>query len=312
MADIQPDSDIALGLTPTTTDVLANDGFNGVYGTDYVISSTTTPTNGTVVINPDGTITYTADMEFVGVDTYEYTVTVTNADGSTSTETTTVTVNSGVNELAIDVEVDNQEPVVGNTVTFTYTLQNLGDITQTNVDVLSLLPSGYRFVSSNPTQGTYSNTTGLWTVTDLSPGNVELLEIVAEVLRTGDYQVDGTIVDNLGVQIIDEVVSNNTDNTILDPLCLTIYNEFSPNGDGQNDRFVIDCIENFPNNSLEIYNRWGNIVYKTNNYQNDWEGESNGRVVIATADQLPEGTYYYILDLGDGSTPIANWLYINR
>ena len=75
---------------------------------------------------------------------------------------------------------------------------------------------------------------------------------------------------------------------------------------------MIDCIETFPNNKLEVYNRWGNIVYSKKGYRNDWDGTSNGRAVINGSDQLPVGTYYYVIDLGEGSEPKVGWLYINR
>lgn len=70
---------------------------------------------------------------------------------------------------------------------------------------------------------------------------------------------------------------------------LVIYDAYTPNGDGKNDTWVIEGLEEFPNNELEIYNRWGKAVYRASNYQNDWKGEtSNG-------DLLPAGSYYYIL-----------------
>ncbi|TRO62872.1 Ig-like domain-containing protein, partial [Christiangramia sabulilitoris] len=71
-------------------DVLDNDTYAA--GTDVEVTSTTTPANGSVVINADNTVTYTPNADFNGTDTFEYTATVTNADGSTTSETTTVTV----------------------------------------------------------------------------------------------------------------------------------------------------------------------------------------------------------------------------
>jgi gliding motility-associated-like protein len=100
--------------------------------------------------------------------------------------------------------------------------------------------------------------------------------------------------------------------TVLQLDCLISYNEFSPNDDGINDTFVIECIENYPNNKLEIYNRWGNVVYSKRGYRNEFNGTSNGRVTINTSEKLPDGTYYYVLDLGDGSKPKVGWIYINR
>jgi gliding motility-associated-like protein len=79
-----------------------------------------------------------------------------------------------------------------------------------------------------------------------------------------------------------------------------------------NDYFKIDCISRYPGNSLQVYNRWGNIVFQTKSYNNDWDGTPNGRAMVQPEDQLPVGTYYYILDLGDGSEPRTDWLYLNR
>ena len=91
-----------------------------------------------------------------------------------------------------------------------------------------------------------------------------------------------------------------------------IYNEFSPNGDGVNEFFRIDCISQYPNNKLQVYNRWGNLVFEQEGYNNTWDGTSTGRVTINESKYLPVGTYYYILNLGDGSEPLTDWLYINR
>lgn len=90
----------------------------------------------------------------------------------------------------------------------------------------------------------------------------------------------------------------------------TIYNLFSPNDDGVNDFFIIEGIESY-NNNLEIYNRWGAIVYRANNYQNDWDGKANVSTFLNTQQRLPIGTYYYILKVPEKNTNTAGWLYIN-
>uniref|UniRef100_UPI001939DE19 T9SS type B sorting domain-containing protein n=1 Tax=Hyunsoonleella ulvae TaxID=2799948 RepID=UPI001939DE19 len=106
--------------------------------------------------------------------------------------------------------------------------------------------------------------------------------------------------------------NTNDDPTFTELGCLLVFNEFSPNGDGDNDTLIINCISNYPNNKLEVYNRWGNLVYEKRAYNNDWDGTSNGRATLNTEDKLPSGTYYYVLDFGDGSEPKVGWLYINR
>lgn len=64
---------------------------------------------------------------------------------------------------------------------------------------------------------------------------------------------------------------------------ITIPNVFTPNSDGANDFFVIDGIEFLPNCHLVIYNRWGRVVFESDNYKNDWDGGNSA-----------EGTYYYV------------------
>ena len=79
---------------------------------------------------------------------------------------------------------------------------------------------------------------------------------------------------------------------------------FSPNGDGINDAFVIAGLEDYPNHQLLIYNRWGAQILKVSDYQNDWEGTWDGA-------DLPDGTYYYLLDMGNGMST-TGWVQIKR
>ena len=67
---------------------------------------------------------------------------------------------------------------------------------------------------------------------------------------------------------------------------VVIPNVFSPNGDGKNDVFKILNLEAYPNSAIQIFNRWGNLVYQNDNYQSDWNG-----------DGLPDGVYFYVLNV---------------
>jgi gliding motility-associated-like protein len=105
-------------------------------------------------------------------------------------------------------------------------------------------------------------------------------------------------------------IPNNLDSDACEPV---IPDGFSPNGDGANDKFVIPGIEAYKNNSVKIFNRWGNIVFETIGYQNQWDGTTNKAFGLLESDgRVPDGTYFYIIDLGDGSTPRSGNIYINR
>ena len=85
---------------------------------------------------------------------------------------------------------------------------------------------------------------------------------------------------------------------------ITIPNIFTPNGDGKNDLFKVAGLESFPGSQLIIFNRWGNEVYRADNYLNNWNGSG-----------LAEGTYYYILNRRDhnGSlTAFKGWVFLKR
>jgi gliding motility-associated-like protein len=93
---------------------------------------------------------------------------------------------------------------------------------------------------------------------------------------------------------------------------LTIPNAITPDGDGINDSFVISGLDNYPNNSIVIFNRWGNEVFFAAPYLNDWTGTSMNQLNIG-GDELPSGTYYYILELGDAQKQVyKGYIFIQR
>lgn len=87
---------------------------------------------------------------------------------------------------------------------------------------------------------------------------------------------------------------------------------FSPNnGDNINNTFEIKGIDDYKNLELTILNRWGTTVYNKKHYDNSWDGKCTEGVQFGGND-LPEGTYYYIVDLGNGQKPLKGFVYLNR
>jgi gliding motility-associated-like protein len=100
-----------------------------------------------------------------------------------------------------------------------------------------------------------------------------------------------------------------------------IFNGITPDGDGRNDFFLVKGISNWPVNNVQIFNRWGVLIFETDGYggsndsENVFEGISEGRTTVQQSDRLPTGTYYYIINFpGDnpGKSSYAGYLYINR
>lgn len=94
----------------------------------------------------------------------------------------------------------------------------------------------------------------------------------------------------------------------------TLGNYFlSPNGDGTNDFLVIDGMEESPNNSLRIFNRYGQKVFEKINYTNEFYGLANtGTLITNQASGLPEGVYFYLVTLDDLELEYSGFLFLDR
>ncbi|MBL7911762.1 MAG: gliding motility-associated C-terminal domain-containing protein [Bacteroidia bacterium] len=124
-------------------------------------------------------------------------------------------------------------------------------------------------------------------------------------LKPGTYTVAVTISYTVGAVQRDTIfVSQVVIDDVNGPCKVKIYNGVTANGDGANDVFTIDNISEFPNNRLSIYNRWGQQIYDESGYDNVtkfWPRKDETTKLNST-------TYFYILNLGDGSGPIKGWI----
>jgi len=111
-------------------------------------------------------------------------------------------------------------------------------------------------------------------------------------ISEGFYKV--TVADINGCSTKDTVEVNSKNET-----CLIIPNAISPNGDLINDVWNIGHIEQYPLAEVRIFNNWGVTVWKSEKgYPHPWDGRSNGIM-------LPIDSYFYVIDLHDGSRLIA-------
>jgi len=126
----------------------------------------------------------------------------------------------------------------------------------------------------------------------------------SEVATNSDGNFTGLDVGTYAVDVFDDNDCGPVSSSPLEvqqsptyECAIDIYNAFSPNNDGINDRWNIYRIENYPNAVVKVYNNWGTIVFtSTAGYPTPWDGTFNGKA-------LPAGTYYYIIDLDNGEQP---------
>jgi len=111
---------------------------------------------------------------------------------------------------------------------------------------------------------------------------------------------------------VSETVSTITCGEVLgEEFGILVYNEFTPNNDGFNDYFVVKGILNY-SSRVQIYNRNGNLVFETENYQNDWNGIATVSGVLNSGDDLPSGTYYYVINIPELEKDLMGWLQLVR
>ncbi|WDF58276.1 gliding motility-associated C-terminal domain-containing protein [Flavobacterium sp. KACC 22758] len=181
----------------------------------------------------------------------------------------------------------------------------------TLLNLSNLLPEG------TPITGTWFDTND----TRALQGNI----LNAHGLALGNYQFEYKISDENCPRSILLTMEVNDDCKVLACENILVHNAFSPNGDGKNDVFVIDGIGDltcYPENNVEIYNRWGILVFETHNYNNTtnaFDGTSRGRTTIRQSEGLPTGTYFYIVTYKsvDGNNVIQNnkkegYLYLSK
>jgi gliding motility-associated-like protein len=124
-------------------------------------------------------------------------------------------------------------------------------------------------------------------------------------LKPGSYFVRVRVTYTLGgvIKTDSSIVQNFLIQDLKIPCQVKIFNAVTLNGDGINDTWQIDNISEFPDNEVKIFNRWGEKVFDTKKYdnlKNSWPEKDNNKLLSST--------YFYIIDLGDGSPLIKGWI----
>ena len=159
---------------------------------------------------------------------------------------------------------------------------------------------------------------------DLNPSSVSI--VVPPSNGIAEVQPDSTIIytpdldfigqDNFVYQVctFTKQCDEATVLVMVNEESLFIPNAFTPNGDGYNDYFEIKGLDEYTRPQLEIFNRWGNLVYQSNNYGSStgfWNGVANRGIRVGDG-QVPSGTYFYYLNLGTGNGKLSGFIYIDR
>ena len=245
------------------------------------------PAHGSATLSPDGQLIYTPEENYNGRDTLVYRVCDQTLPTACDTARVVITINP-VNDAPVAVNdaviITYDEVATGNVLDNDYDPDGglLGEVTSMAAPAhgtVTLAADGsYTYTPDKyyigPDQFSY------WVCDVQDPDLCAKAEVIIQV-RAG---------------------------------LIEIPKGFSPNNDNNNDRWEIKGISAYPNNSVAIFNRWGNAVYRTQGYdnqQNVWDGTANQGLIVGGG-QLPEGTYFYVVDLGPEEGPQSGYVVLMR
>ena len=277
-------------------DLTANVNDPGGQGVIFSTTPVSGPENGTFTLNTDGTFAYTPNENFFGRDSVRYEVCAQNDP--------TQCVQATAFFLVIIPDDDTDSDGDG-----------IPDVIEVGDDQLD--------PKDTDDDGT-PDYLDLDSDDDTIPDVVEVLDDPDNPVDTDN---DGTP-DYLDTNSDDDPLPdieeagpdpNNPQDTDDDGLpdyrdpdqVIKVYEGFSPGG--VNPTWEIDGIRAFPNNTVQVFNRWGNKVYEINGYNNSdrvWRGNAN--VSSFGDNEVPDGTYFYIIDLGQGDKPRTGYVIVNR
>lgn len=248
-------------------------------------------TIGNFANGANATMTITARVNAVGP--YANTAVIAGAELDPVPGNNTSTVTPLPNAAKVDLNITKTTPIVATSIgdEFTYELnvKNIGSNLATEVVATDVLPAGLVYVSSNTNNGTFTYSAATRTLS----WNIGQLAVGANVVLTIKVKTDDAgLISNTATVGSKEQDVNPTDNSstvVKEIFGLRMPNVITPDGDGKNDVLKIPGIKAYPENTLSVFNRWGNEVWHSNGvYQENWSGEG-----------LNEGTYYFKLSLKD-------------
>ena len=268
---------------PDAGEVLSYSIIAGNTGTAFAINSS----SGEITVNNSEA------LDFESTPSFNLAILVT--DGSLTDEATlTITI--------IDV---NERPQLNDATVPLDENSNNGTLVHTmlayDADAAAVL--SYSIIAGNTeTAFSINSSTG-----EITVSNSAALDFESTPTFTLTVQVnDGSLTDDAAVTI--NLIDVNESPQEVHPL-----KGFSPDGDGNNDFWLIQGIEAFPENIVRVYNRWGNLVYEAASYNNSqvaWRGESHGQLVWGNANVM-ESTYYFMIQV-EGAKPITGYLIVKK
>ncbi len=316
----------------TSSAVICNNGYTEIYssipsGINWAPSSSS---DDTLIVSTPGvyTVTYSDINGCTSSSTITITQNIVNADITGDTivcpgSSGTIIATGGVSFLwntADTTNTINVQPL--SPVMYSVMVSDVAGCT--DYDTIAVYPFSYLNINPvavldtlNMTENSYgyvnltTNDTNYSSVSVITPPvngtftlNISTIEYIPEPGYTGTDSLQYIICSSACSQACDTAwltISVNPLATVIIPQVIT------PNSDNFNDIWTITNLNLFPENEVIIMNRWGDVVYQAQPYNNDWQGQSNSGIQMF-GNTLSTGTYFYILKLGPTYEPIKGFL----
>ncbi|TRX38469.1 hypothetical protein FNW52_00005, partial [Flavobacterium sp. ZT3R18] len=270
-------------------------------------------TDATVTVSGGSAITRTwAATDACGNVSATVSQTITVLDANVSVEQPSIAL---VKTAHLNDENGDGYGQVGETITYSFEVTNTGNVPLTNITIsdplLGVVMTGGAITLAVGESNT-TNFKGVYVITqaDINLGSISNQATVYGTSPNGKVVEDKSDNTNL--------IDDNPTVLPVGTCVIKVFNAVSPDGSGQNDRFYIQGLECYPDNSVEIYNRWGVLVFEREHYNNEdraFRGTSEGRVTVDKSQELPVGTYFYMLKYKDANSSTfekSGYLYLNR
>ncbi|PRY97821.1 gliding motility-associated-like protein [Marinilabilia salmonicolor] len=247
--------------------VLDND--QGLDNSPVILSVSQIAEGGSAIVENDNTITFTPETNFIGQVTFRYAIVDSNGDQDMAT--VTVEILPGITAINDTIVIEMNETV------------NISPL-KNDLDINGQVQFS---ILKHPENGTAG--------------------FKGAGILTYDPQFNFVGNDSISYQVCSEDNSNDCSSAwiiiqIEEPefvptTTFRIPEGFSPDGDGINDYFEIEGLEDYDRVTIHVFNRFGNIIYENDNYQNTWDGTT--RKSLGGSGSLPTGTYFYVIKVVD-------------
>lgn len=329
---------VGAGTTTITATQAANGNYNSATTTTTLTVSKATPT-----LSSMAAVTKTfGDANFslttpTSASSGAITFTSSNAAVATISGSTVTIVGAGTATITASQAANGNYNSATTTATLTVNkitpvLSGFNAITKTTDDLaFTLSPptssggtGAITYTSSNSAVATISGNTV--TIVGAGTTTITATQAADNNYNSTSITLNLTVNQGLGLDTDRDGVNNSSDNCpdipnrdqadrdrdgqgdACDTIELNTAEGFTPNGDGINDTWVIYNLVNHPNSTVRVFNKNGVVVFSSTNYQNDWNGNYQGR-----SEMLPAGSYFYQIDLGsDGTIDEQAWMYITK